>query len=189
MDPGSRGLAVPPISAERLSAIARRHDVDEDELREALVAIHDDLADGADAIHEHYASTGDAPEPITVADGLASAIYVDVAQWERTTATLPDDLRTAAKAAHAAIASEQEAGATTADGVSPLVMPSATVGRLVRSGLSRRQAEVQVLGTAGIADDEIADRLGIDESTVRVHRHRIETKVENAKRLLASVGG
>lgn len=176
-----------PIPARVVTAVAARNLIDEDDLWRALETIHGDIADGADAIIDHYRST-DAPDAVTVADGLATVVFVDERTWNRSARDLPDDLRAAAKAAHAEFA--REVGAEPdREGTVPLVMPSREVGELVRAGLSQRQAEVQVLRDRGLTQREVGERLGMATNTVKVHCHRIDEKVEDARRLLELVEG
>lgn len=178
-----------PIPDEHVAEVADEHDVDRAELREALAASYAYMAEGADAIHEHHASDETAPDATEAADGLASVIHVDAETRDQPTRDLPEGLREAVKAVHARFAAAEGTPASDAEGREPLVMPSERIGGLVRAGLSRRQAQVQILADAGLSTAEIADRLGLSENTVRVHRHRIATKVEEAERLLALLEG
>lgn len=175
-----------PIPDELVAEVADRRGADPEVLGETLAAIHADLVDGADAILGHYRST-DGPEALSGPDGLAEVVFVPSEQWAQLPTELEDGERAAARAVHAAYA--RELGADEADlaASDPLVMPSETVGTLVRAGLSRRQAEVQVLRDIGLTQAEVGDRLGLATNTVKVHCHRIDTKVENARRLLAAV--
>lgn len=175
-----------PIPDEHVEAAARRHDVDIAALRSALATLYSDLVDGADAIHTYYAD-GDNPESITARDGLVTVLFVDEETWNRQQSDPTGDLGVAARTAHAAFARELGADSSVLDATVPLVMPSETVGRLVRAGLSHRQAQIQVLRDAGLTQSEIGDRLGLATNTVKVHRHRIDTKVENARQLLGLV--
>ena len=176
-----------PIPARVVTAVAARNLIDEDDLWQALETIHRDIAEGADAIIDHYQLT-DAPDAVSVADGLATVVFVDERTWNRSAADLPDELRTAAKAAHAEFAREVRAEPDS-EGTVPLVMPSREVGELVRAGLSQRQAEVQVLRDRGLTQREVGERLGMATNTVKVHCHRIDAKVEDARRLLELVEG
>ena len=176
-----------PIPARVVTAVAARNLIDEDDLWQALETIHGDMADSADAIIDRYRST-DAADAVSVADGLATVVFVDERTWNRSAADLPDELRTAAKAAHAEFAQEVRAEPDS-EGTVALVMPSREVRALVRAGLSQRQAEVQVLRDRGLTQREVGDRLGMATNTVKVHCHRIDAKVEDARRLLELVGG
>ncbi|WP_323676356.1 LuxR C-terminal-related transcriptional regulator [Halorubellus sp. PRR65] len=177
-----------PIPAATVEAVARRGDADERALARAVDELHASLVDGSDAIVDH-AETRDAPAPVVVADGLATVVLVDDATWTQTLRThgVPDDLGPTVRAVHAAFAADAAASAPDASRREPLVLPSRTVSELVRVGLSTRQAEVQVLHDTGLDYATIADRLRIAESTVKVHRHRIQEKVEQANRLLDAV--
>lgn len=177
-----------PIPDELIADVAERHDVDEDELRDALAATYAYMADGADAIHEQYAAEDATPDAPEVADGLASVIHVASDTWNQAVGDLSTTLRDAVMAVHARFADGLEAPGETPEDREPLVLPSERVGTLVRAGLSRRQAQVQVLDDAGLSTAEIAERLGVAESTVNVHRHRIDTKAEAAEQLLALLG-
>ncbi|WP_227131031.1 helix-turn-helix transcriptional regulator [Halorubellus salinus] len=191
-----------PIPATTIERVAARSDADARTLSKAVDDLHASLVDGSDAILERYETT-DAPESVAVADGLAAVVFVDDQTWLQTLDAhdVPDALRASVRAVHAAFAAEvtdadargtdgdargTDANARGADAVhrDPLVLPSRTVGELVRVGLSTRQAEVQVLHDAGLDYATIAERLDVAESTVKVHRHRIQEKVANAKRLL-----
>lgn len=176
-----------PVPARIVTAVAARNLIAEDDLWRALETIHGDMADSADAIIDRYRST-DAPEAVSVADGLATVVFVDERTWNRSAAALPDELRTAAKAAHAEFAREVRAEPDS-EGTVALVMPSREVGALVRAGLSQRQAEVQVLRDRGLTQREVGERLGMATNTVKVHCHRIDAKVEDARRLLELVEG
>jgi DNA-binding NarL/FixJ family response regulator len=175
-----------PFPGSVLAAVADSHDLDESALAEAVETVHESMGDGADAILQHYRSTATTP-PTTARDGLVAVIRVPQTTWETVGPDLSDEVRTAVRAAHAVFADRLGVDSPDDDSTVPLVTPSATVGRLVRAGLSRRQAEVQVLRDAGLTQAEIGDRLGIATNTVKVHCHRIDTKVENARLLVASV--
>jgi DNA-binding CsgD family transcriptional regulator len=177
-----------PIPEGVVAAVADARGIDADELAAALAEVHADLVDGADAIRGHYRSEG-GPPALATPDGLAEVIFVAPEQWAATPTELADPVRSAARAAHAAHARELGADEALLEEYAPLVMPSETVGTLVRAGLSRRQAEVQVLRDRGLDNAAIADRLGIATNTAKVHAHRVDAKVENARRLLAVVGG
>lgn len=177
-----------PIPEKHIAEVADSHDVAEDELREALAFTYADLAEGADAIHEHQASDEVPLNATDAAEGLASVIHVDAETWEQPTRDLPAKLREAVKTVHARFASALETPAADTGDREPLVMPSERIGALVRAGLSRRQAQVQVLDDVGLSTAAIAERLGVAESTVKVHRHRIGVKVDEAEQLLAIVG-
>lgn len=172
-----------PIPDELVAEVADRRGADPDVLGETLAAIHADLVDGADAILGHYRSTG-GPEALSGPDGLAEVVFVSSGQWDRLPTDLDEGERRAAKAVHAAYARDLGAGDAHLEASDPLVMPSEAVGTLVRAGLSRRQAEVQVLREGGLTQAEVGDRLGLATNTVKVHCHRIDAKVENARRLL-----
>jgi|GEM_PF-2455287 len=176
-----------PIPATYVTSVAARNLVDEGELAEALASIHERMVDGADAIHEQYRSE-DNPEPVAVADGLATVVFVTSETWEQVLADVPEQLRAPAKTTHAEFAGEFDVDEERLEGYDPLVMPSQEVGELVRAGLSRRQAEVQVLRNRGLTQREIGETLGMATNTVKVHCHRVDTKVENATRLLELVG-
>lgn len=176
-----------PVPTRVVTAVAARNLIDEDDLWRALETIHGDTVEGADAVLDRYQSTG-APDAVTVADGLATVVSVDEATWNRSASDVPADLRAAAKAAHAEFASEVGAEPD-GEGTVPLVMPSREVGELIRAGLSRRQAEVKALRDRGLTQREVGDRLGMATNTVKVHCHRIDAKVEDAKRLLELVEG
>lgn len=177
-----------PIPDEHIADVAAQHDVDEAELREALAATYAYMADGADAIHERYAADDATPDATETADGLASVIHVASDTWNEAVVDLSAALRDAVRDVHARFTDGLEGPAETPADREPLVLPSARIGELVRVGLSRRQAQVQVLDDAGLSTAEIAGRLGVAESTVNVHRHRIATKVEEAEELLALTG-
>lgn len=192
-----------PIPATTVEDVAARSDVDARTLSKAVDDLHASLVDGSDAILEYYETTA-APDPVAVADGLATVVVVDDETWLQTLDThgVPDALRASVRAVHATFAADAtdgdittaDAGTTdarTTDAVhrEPLVLPSRTVGELVRAGLSTRQAEVQALHDAGLDYATIAERLDVAESTVKVHRHRIQEKVADAKRLLDAVDG
>jgi DNA-binding CsgD family transcriptional regulator len=177
-----------PIPGSTVETVAARSDVDPRALTEALDALHESLVDGSDAILEHYGTT-DAPDAVTVADGLATVVYVDDDTWTRTLDAhgVPADLGPAVRAVHAAFATDETGREDDESRGEPMVMPSRDVAELVRAGLSTRQAEVQVLHDAGLDYATVAERLDVAESTVKVHRHRIQEKVANAKRLLDHV--
>jgi DNA-binding CsgD family transcriptional regulator len=177
-----------PIPATYVTSVAARNLIDESELTDALASIHERMVDGADAIHEQYRSE-DNPEPVAVADGLATVVFVASETWEQVLADVPEQLRTPAKTTHAEFAREFDVDEEQLGGYDPLVMPSQEVGELVRAGLSRRQAEVQVLRDAGYTQREIGEKLGMATNTVKVHCHRIDAKVEDAKRLVELVEG
>jgi len=176
-----------PIPRTHVTSVAARNLVDEGELADALASIHDHMVDGADAIHQHYRSK-DNPEPVAVADGLATVVFVTEATWEQVLSDVPEELRAPAKATHAEFAREFDVDEESLGEYDPLVMPSREVGELVRAGLSRRQAEVQVLRNRGLTQRKIGEKLGMATNTVKVHCHRVDTKVENAERLLELVG-
>jgi DNA-binding CsgD family transcriptional regulator len=176
-----------PIPKAHVTSVAARNLVDEGDLAEALASIHERMVDGADAIHEHYRSE-DTPEPVAIADGLATVVFVTGQTWEQVLTEVPEKLRGPAKATHAEFAEEFDVDGRRPAGYDPLVMPSREVGELVRAGLSRRQAEVQVLRNRGLTQREIGEKLGMATNTVKVHCHRVDTKVGNAKRLLDLVG-
>jgi DNA-binding CsgD family transcriptional regulator len=176
-----------PVPDDTIAAVAAEHAVSESALAEALARIHADLVDGADAIHQYYESADGGPS-LDAADGLATVLFVPEQQWRRLPTDLTDEMRAAAKAAHAEFARDCGASEETLTSSEALVMPSATVGELARAGLSPRQADVHVLREAGLTQAEIGDRLGMATNTVKVHCHRVDTKVENAARLLGLVG-
>ncbi|MFB9804571.1 sigma factor-like helix-turn-helix DNA-binding protein [Haladaptatus pallidirubidus] len=66
-------------------------------------------------------------------------------------------------------------------------MPSHVLSGLIRSGLSRRQAETQVLRMEGKTQAEIGEELGLGTGTVKSHCHRIDAKVREATKLLELV--
>ena len=175
-----------PVPDDLVSTVAQQRGIDRDDLRSTLSANHSDLVEGADAILGHYRSTGG--ESLAGPDGLAEVVFVAPEQWVRLPTDLDEPTRAAAKAVHAAYARELGASEADLDDLDSLVMPSEAVGTLVRAGLSRRQAEVQVLRDAGLTQAEVGDRLGLATNTVKVHCHRIDAKVENARRLLDVVG-
>jgi DNA-binding CsgD family transcriptional regulator len=175
-----------PIPERIIADVALEHAVSESTLTDILARIHNDLVEGADAIQQYYRSEYTAPS-ISAADGLVEVIFAPTEMWKQLPTDLTDEMRAAAKAVHAAFAKPlvtSEEGFSTAD---PLVMPSAEIGELTRAGLSPRQAEVQILRNAGLTQAEIGDRLGVATNTVKVHCHRIDTKVANAKQLVALV--
>lgn len=178
-----------PIPDQHVAAVADRHDVDEDELQAALAERYAYMADGADAIHERHAADEATPDAAETADGLAAVIHVAGDTVDQALEDLSARLRDAVKAVHASFTDGLEEPAETPADREPLVVPSARIGRLVRAGLSRRQAQVQVLDETGLSTADIADRLGVAESTVNVHRHRVDAKVEEARELLAQVEG
>jgi DNA-binding CsgD family transcriptional regulator len=175
-----------PIPKTHVTSVAARNLVDEGELADALAAIHEQMVDGADAIHEQYRSE-DNPEPVAIADGLATVVFVTAATWEQVLADVPGELRGPAKATHTEFAAEFDVDEERPTEYDPLVMPSQEVGELVRAGLSRRQAEVQVLRNRGLTQRETGEKLGMATNTVKVHCHRVDRKVENARRLLELV--
>lgn len=172
-----------PIPEHLLPDAASEYSISESALADALTRIHDDLVEGADAIHQYYQSDDDAPS-ISTADGLAEVIFVSPKMWNQVPTELTDEMRTAVKAVHREFARSLGASEETLTTADPLVMPSAEIGEFTRAELSRRQAEVQVLRNAGLTQAEVGDRLGLATNTVKVHCHRIDTKVTNAKRLL-----
>lgn len=175
-----------PVPDDIVAAVAAEHAVSESALAAALARIHADLVDGADAIHQYYESADIGPS-LVAADGLASILFVPEQQWRELPTDHSDELRAAAKAAHAAFARDCGASAAALTANEALVLPSETVGELARAGLSPRQADVHVLRDAGLTQGEIGDRLGMATNTVKVHCHRIDTKVEKAERLLGLV--
>jgi len=188
MASGNRASVDVPIPTRVVTAVAARNLIDESDLWDGLETIHRNVVDGADAVVDHYESR-DGPEAVDVADGLATVLFVDAATWDQSARALPEDVRTAAKAAHAEFARELDVDDATLAAYDPLVVPSRAVGELVRAGLSQRQAEVQVLRDAGYTQREVGDRLGMATNTVKVHCHRIDAKVEDAKRLVGLVEG
>lgn len=185
---GNRASVDVPIPTRIVTAVAARNLVDEDDLWDALETIHRNVVDGADAIVDHYESS-DSPEAVDVADGLATVLFVDAETWDQSAHAVPEGVRAAAKVAHAEFARELDVDDATLTAFDPLVVPSRAVGELVRAGLSQRQAEVQVLRDAGYTQREVGERLGMATNTVKVHCHRIDAKVENAKRLIELVDG
>jgi DNA-binding CsgD family transcriptional regulator len=177
-----------PFPADLVEATAHEHGVDPAALGDALAAVHADLADGADAVYGYYRS-GETPAPLPVADGLAVVLFLGADPLEQVPTDVDPDLRPAVAAAHAALAREGGADEAVLAAREPLVLPSEAVGRLVRAGLSRRQAEVQLLREHGVGVEATADRLGIAPSTVKVHRHRVDSKVAAARQLLEHVEG
>jgi DNA-binding NarL/FixJ family response regulator len=175
-----------PIPESYIASVAFDHSVSESALAEALTRIHRGLFEGADAIHQYYQSE-DNPSSFVAADGIAEVIFIPSQMWDQHQTDLADDMRAAAKAVHAEFARDLGASAETLATYDPFVMPSTGVGELIRAGLSPRQAEVQVLRSAGLTQAEIGDRLGMATNTVKVHCHRIDTKVTNAKQLLSLV--
>jgi DNA-binding CsgD family transcriptional regulator len=177
-----------PFPAVLVETSAREHGVDPAAPGDALAAVHADLADGADSIYDHYRS-GDDPAPLTVADDLAAVLFLESDPLEQVPTDVEPGLASAVRAAHSALAGAEGADDDLLAAHEPLVLPSEAVGRLVRTGLSRRQAEVHLLRERGLTVEETAVRLGTAASTVRVHRHRIDSKVEAARRLLERVEG
>ena len=175
-----------PIPAAVITDVADEQNIDRERLVLALVSVHDATASGADAIVQHY-DDEETPESRSGADGRAAVVFVDEEQWAQLPVTLSADEEAAVKAVHAAYARELGADEESVETTTPLVVPSKAVGELMRAGLSRRQAEIQVLRRQGHDRSEIADTFGVADSTVRVHVHRIERKVEDAKRLLELV--
>ncbi len=188
-----------PIPAKIVVEVADRHGVDEDELMAVVTAVHDDLVDGADAIHAHYVAENgendETPEnsdgsPQVVADGLAEVIFVRSARWNQMTERLDvaDALQKPAKEVHADYARTLGTDERVLSERDALVMPSHVLSGLIRAGLSRRQAEVQVLRMAGRTQAEIGERLGLGTGTVKSHCHRIDTKIREATQLLELAG-
>ena len=163
--------------------MASEYAVSESVLTEALDRVHESLFDGADAIHQYYQSEDDLPS-FVVSNEVAEVIFVPSLLWDQLQTDLADDIRTAVKAVHAEVARDVGASAEIPASLDPFVMPSSLVGELVRAGLSPRQAEVQVLRSAGLTQTEIGERLDMATNTVKVHCHRIDSKVDNAKQLL-----
>ncbi|WP_458208738.1 LuxR C-terminal-related transcriptional regulator [Haladaptatus sp. NG-SE-30] len=172
-----------PISESHIAIVASEHSVSESELSEAIERIYGNLFEGADAIHQHYQSE-DNPPSYLAADGIAEVIFITSQMWDRYQNDLSDDMRPAVKAVHAEFARDIGASTEIPASRDPFLMPSSVVGELVRAGLSPRQAEVQVLRNAGLTQTEIGNRLGMATNTVKVHCHRIDTKVANANLLL-----
>ena len=172
-----------PIPESHIVAVASEHAVSESALSEAIERTYGDLFEGADAIHQHYQSEDNLPSYVA-ANGIAEVIFITTQLWDRYQNDLSDETRAAVKAVHAEFARDIGASTEAPESYDPFVMPSRTVGELVRAGLSPRQAEVQVLRTAGLTQMEVGDRLGMATNTVKVHCHRIDTKVANANRLL-----
>lgn len=172
-----------PIPEPLLSDVAAEYSVSESALGDALTRIHGDLVEGADAIHQYYQS-GDTASSIRTPHGLAEVIFIPSQMWRHIPTELTDEMRTAVKDVHGEFARSLGASEETLTTTDPLVMPSAEIGNLTRAGLSRRQAEVQLLRNAGLTQAEIGNRLGLATNTVKVHCHRIDTKVTNANRLL-----
>ncbi|WP_458206141.1 sigma factor-like helix-turn-helix DNA-binding protein [Haladaptatus sp. NG-SE-30] len=176
-----------PIPRDIVGDVADRQAVSDTDLTEALATIHDDLIDGADAIHEYYVSENDGNRaPLIGGDGLVEVIFVDPERWTQMAERLglSDDIGTATKAAHAAYAKRLGAEEHVLAGRDALVMPAHILSRLVRAGLSPRQAEVQVLRMEGTTQEEIGDKLGLEVGTVKSHCHRVDQKVAEARRLL-----
>jgi DNA-binding CsgD family transcriptional regulator len=186
MSSGNQASVDVPVPTRIVTAVAARNLIDEGDLWDALEAIHRNVVDGADAVVDHYES-GDGPEAVDVADGLATVLFVDAETWDQSAQAVPQEVRAAAKAAHAEFAGELDVEEATLDAYDPLVVPSRAVGELVRAGLSQRQAEVQVLREAGYTQREVGERLGMATNTVKVHCHRIDAKVDDAKRLIELV--
>lgn len=172
-----------PISESHIAAVASEYAVSQSALTEALERVHGELFDGADAIHQYYQSE-DNPPSFVVADGVAEVIFVPSQLWDQLQTDLGDDIRTAVKAVHAEFARDVGAATEIPASLDPFVMPSSVVGELARAGLSPRQAEVQVLRSAGLTQTEIGEQLDMATNTVKVHCHRIDTKIANAKQLL-----
>jgi DNA-binding CsgD family transcriptional regulator len=186
MGPASQSTNDTPIPGIHIATVASEHSVEESELTEALERIYKNLFEGADAIQRHYRSKDDRSS-FVAADGIAEVIFISSQMWDQLQPDLTDEMQAAAKAVHAEFARNlgMPAGPSAAD--EPFVMPSESVGELVRAGLSPRQAEVQVLRNTGLTQAEIGDRLGMATNTVKVHCHRVDTKVTNAKQLLSLV--
>ncbi|WP_267639734.1 sigma factor-like helix-turn-helix DNA-binding protein [Haloarchaeobius amylolyticus] len=195
-----------PVPATLVDEVADRHDVASDALGTALDRIHDDLHEGADAIHVYYTGSNpdvpaygadlDAqtvPEPVTGAAGLVTVVWVDDATWDGLTDRfdLSDELAAAVRAVHATHAGDvapETVSDDTATSLAPLVLPSLRVATLVRAGLSHQQGAVQTLREQGFTQADIAGRLGIDVGTVKSHCYRIDEKVRDARRLLEVLG-
>ncbi|WP_256298179.1 sigma factor-like helix-turn-helix DNA-binding protein [Haloarchaeobius salinus] len=175
-----------PFPQSLVDDAARDHGVDPDRLADALATIHDDLADGGDAITQHYDDEYDQPWH-TTDDGLATVLYVGTDVWNQLAdrLDLSGELCDAAMAVHAAFAADVMDESV--PGSEALVLPSDAVGSLVRAGLSPRQAQVQVLRDDGRSQAAIAEELGLDLGTVKTHCHRIDTKVREARALLEAV--
>jgi DNA-binding CsgD family transcriptional regulator len=180
------GVPIPTALVER---VADERSVDADALADLLAATYADLVDGADAIRTHYREEGH-PAALDVGDGLATVLFVPADQWgSPVVSEYRGELRDAARAVHEAFARQRGASEEALAEFDALVVPSETLGRLVRAGLSRRQAEVQVLRGRGVTQAAIGDRLGMATNTVKVHCHRVDTKCEHARQLLALVEG
>jgi DNA-binding CsgD family transcriptional regulator len=186
MGPANQTTNDTPIPESHIATVASEYSVGERELTEALERIYGDLFEGADAIHQ-YSQSRDDPSSFVVADGIAEVIFIPSQMWDQLQTDLNDEMRAAAKAVHAEFA--RDLGISTEPSITdePFVMPSESVGKLVRAGLSPRQAEVQVLRNAGLTQAEIGDRLGMATNTVKVHCHRVDAKVTSAKQLLSLV--
>ncbi|WP_439026574.1 sigma factor-like helix-turn-helix DNA-binding protein [Haloarchaeobius sp. DT45] len=190
---------LPPALVDR---IASTHGVAAPELGRVLGDIHDDLVDGADAFHAYYTGKnpdvprypGDGegaelPPERVVADGLLEIITVTDEEWDQLLGrfALDGDLARAVQSAHAEYAASVGVDVEPSDGRRPLVLPGHRLGAMVRVGLSRRQAAVQVLREQGLTQAAIADRLGLDVGTVKSHCYRVDAKVREANELLAVV--
>lgn len=175
-----------PFSQSLVDDVARDQDVDPDRLADSLATIHDDLAEGGDAIKQHYDDEYDQPWHVTD-DGLATVLFVGTDLWTQLAdrLDLPAELRAAAMAVHATFAGRVMDDSV--PGSEPLVLPSRAVASLVRAGLSLRQAQVQVLRNDGHSQEAIADALGLDLGTVKTHCYRIDRKVREARALLDAV--
>ncbi|WP_227355325.1 sigma factor-like helix-turn-helix DNA-binding protein [Haladaptatus salinisoli] len=180
-----------PISTDIVGEAADSHAVSATELSEALATIHDDLVDGADAIHEHYVGgNGERSAPLVANGGLVEVIDVDSGTWTRMAERLglSDAVGAAARSAHADYARRLGADERALAERDALVMPAHVLSGLTRAGLSPRQSEVQVLRMRGETQEEIGDRLGMEVGTVKSHCHRIDRKIDEARRLLGLVG-
>lgn len=180
-----------PLLRDIVEDTADNHRVSEADLSEAVASIYDDLIDGGNAIHKHYTDKIDNEilSPITTEQDRVEVIFINPDMWNQMASRFdfPTDIEAATKAVHERYALAVGADENAVAEHNALVMPSDLMAGFAHAGLSRRQAEVQILRMNEQTHEEISDTLGIETGTVKIHCHRIDQKINAAEDLLALV--
>jgi DNA-binding CsgD family transcriptional regulator len=181
-----------PLLNDVVEDTADTHTVSKADISEAVAAVYDDLVDGANAIHKHYVDETDdeSLSPIITEQGRVEVIFIEPEMWDQMAVRFdfPSDVEGATKAAHETYALAVGADENAVVERAALVMPSYLLAGLTHAGLSRRQAEVQILRMNDHTHEAISDTLDMEIGTVKSHCHRIDQKINAAESLLDLIG-
>ena len=177
-----------PLPKDTMREVAERLDIDFYDFAKAAAEIHQSLYEDADDVAGYYQRefTND---PIIEDGGYYLVLFVNQEEWDviKDESDLPEYTVDGVQMAHNQTAKEMDAPVNTLRAHEAMLIPHPTVSKLMRAGLSQKQAEVQALRMNGATQEDIGDELSMATGTVKSHCKRIDEKIRKAERLMELV--